>query len=57
MKLRVMSYNTQSGFAIGRKVHDFRPQAIDFISGFPQKKFICHDIFAGSDRTVADLEF
>ncbi len=37
---------------------------IDFISGFPQKKFICHDIFAGSDRTasdhqavIADLEF
>ena len=33
MKLRVMSYNTQSGFAIGRKVHDFRPQA-DHIASY-----------------------
>ena len=27
MKLRVMSYNVQSGFANGRKVHDYIPQA------------------------------
>lgn len=33
MKLRVMSYNTQSGFANGRKIHDFRPQA-DHIASY-----------------------
>lgn len=27
MKLKVVSYNTQSGFAAGRKVHDFSAQA------------------------------
>ena len=33
MKLRVMTYNTQSGFALGREVHDFRPQA-DHIASY-----------------------
>ena len=33
MNLRVMSYNTQSGFANGRKVHDFRAQA-DHIASY-----------------------
>lgn len=33
MKLRVMSYNTQSGFANGRKIHDFTAQA-DHIASY-----------------------
>ena len=33
MKLRIVSYNTQSGFANGRVIHDFVPQA-EVISSF-----------------------
>ena len=33
MKLRIVSYNTQSGFANGRIIHDFVPQA-EVIAGF-----------------------
>lgn len=35
MKIRVLSYNTQSGFALGRKVHDHLSQAAHILSYSP----------------------
>lgn len=35
MKFRMLSYNTQSGFAVSRKVHDWRAQAREIASHSP----------------------